>query len=1046
MINYNLYKIFNPDLNNLNNNQLLYHWKSKGYIENRIYSFDSFFKIYPNFNINSYKLNNPNLNINDNIELMAHWHFIGKYINNNSSLEECSKEDCYKKDCSKEDYSKEDFSLESIEITESLKENYKISLIKTDNILSSTTYIIISSNIEEINNKLEWINIFGDDEWYIILILNAIKYNNNIIPDNKIKILSIHLLPIEKYDLIKYYTIKQLNTIYYSFNDIFPNVNKIRLIEDNIFNKEKYDLINYPINLNKQIIGIYISSNKVEPTNKFFLKCLSRINYHEMNVIIFNEFNSNFYFNIDINFFIINNHDISIDKFIKNCDYLITNNLDIDIDYSHLNKIFYPEYQLLHYIDNLIIIKDNFDEEYYKNNLLVTEFNKYILNNNILYRTSILSDNKIYINNTYLNKYEYSFSSKNSYDNIIYTKYFDNDYGIIKNNNNYYIYFYNKNYLIDLDYINNNVPINTDYIYIYNSNDNKKIYNSGYILNFKINIIFIINNNFYYNYSNILYFLNDKYNNYNIIIYINNIDIKLINEIYINKLDKQNNVKIFYNSDNILKIDIDILLELYNNLDENSLILKFNDNYLIEPNINLENINMLFISKKLLFSNYYPNISIFKRELLLNLQDYLNNAYKFYYNNYNNNYENNLDYYISLYKNYYIYYNLYLDDIFIDIKNKSKDIQYITFINENTNIDEWHNFIKKIDDSTIQINIIEINSKKNEIKLKQKINYIYLNNLYLSDKFKLNISFAYNLILKIISISNFEYKYIQLEYSDQLIDKNIIYKIGCFDNFINNSNREEILVNFNNKIKEYHNANKSFDLKIMFHYLKNMDNINYNIWDKIKTVVINLDERTDRLFNTWEECNKINLYNVERFSAIKITENNQYKLIDNNKAWKKNNIEYIKSASGCKLSHLEILRQYNQDLNPDYLMILEDDVIFEENTLIYLNLALMDLKDIDWNILYLGINLKEKEDAIRVGHNILEIKNGLTTTAQIFKRSNIDKIIKWIEDSDIEIDNTYNLLENKYCVYPMCVYQSESYSDINKKNMDYGKFHKKFKY
>ena len=49
--------------------------------------------------------------------------------------------------------------------------------------------------------------------------------------------------------------------------------------------------------------------------------------------------------------------------------------------------------------------------------------------------------------------------------------------------------------------------------------------------------------------------------------------------------------------------------------------------------------------------------------------------------------------------------------------------------------------------------------------------------------------------------------------------------------------------------------------------------------------------------------------------------------------------------------------------------------------------------------------------------------------------------------SDIEIDNTYNkYLANKYCVYPMCVYQKESYSDINKEIINYGWFHKKFSY
>ena len=56
-----------------------------------------------------------------------------------------------------------------------------------------------------------------------------------------------------------------------------------------------------------------------------------------------------------------------------------------------------------------------------------------------------------------------------------------------------------------------------------------------------------------------------------------------------------------------------------------------------------------------------------------------------------------------------------------------------------------------------------------------------------------------------------------------------------------------------------------------------------------------------------------------------------------------------------------------------------------------------------------------------------------------------DQIIDIIENSNTEIDNTYqNNLENKYCVYPMCVYQKNFYSDINSKNMDYGPFHRKY--
>jgi GR25 family glycosyltransferase involved in LPS biosynthesis len=211
---------------------------------------------------------------------------------------------------------------------------------------------------------------------------------------------------------------------------------------------------------------------------------------------------------------------------------------------------------------------------------------------------------------------------------------------------------------------------------------------------------------------------------------------------------------------------------------------------------------------------------------------------------------------------------------------------------------------------------------------------------------------------------------------------------------------------------------------------------------------LNLDERKDRFEKILPEMCKINLTNFDRFSGIKISIDNckKYKLIDQNKAWKKNNLEYIKSATGCKMSHLEILKKY-KNCEEDYIMIIEDDAIFEKNTLIYMSLALYSLKNIDWNILFLSINLKKIEDAKRVGPNLLKINKGLTTTAQIFNKKNIENIIDIIEMSEIEIDNTYDqFIENKYCVYPMCVYQDKTYSDINKKVLDYGKFHKKFIY
>ena len=170
--------------------------------------------------------------------------------------------------------------------------------------------------------------------------------------------------------------------------------------------------------------------------------------------------------------------------------------------------------------------------------------------------------------------------------------------------------------------------------------------------------------------------------------------------------------------------------------------------------------------------------------------------------------------------------------------------------------------------------------------------------------------------------------------------------------------------------------------------------------------------------------------------------------IDISKMWKKDD-KYLIGATGCKMSHLNIMKNAlkDDDNNYKYILILEDDVIFDEFSIEYMNLSLeyIEKNNINFDILYLSVNLKKKDDAEKIDDSLLKIKNGLTTTGQIFKYSNLNKIIDIIESSNIEIDNTYqNNLENKYCVYPMCVYQKNFYSDINSKNMDYGPFHRKY--
>ena len=76
-----LYRELNNDLKHFNNNQLLDHYHNHGKYENRIYSYNQFYEIYPNFNIEIYKNFNYDLTHFNNDQLLCHYHNHGKYEN-----------------------------------------------------------------------------------------------------------------------------------------------------------------------------------------------------------------------------------------------------------------------------------------------------------------------------------------------------------------------------------------------------------------------------------------------------------------------------------------------------------------------------------------------------------------------------------------------------------------------------------------------------------------------------------------------------------------------------------------------------------------------------------------------------------------------------------------------------------------------------------------------------------------------------------------------------------------------------------------------------
>ena len=1113
MINYNFYKLFNPDLKKLNNNQLLIHLKKNNLKENRIYSIETFFNKYPYFECDQYKLYNIDIIINDKYELMYHWHSIG--LNENRICSDKYFNMLYP-----------DFQINNYEINNliniyDIKNKYHKNKINNE-ILNNT---ILNNTM---NNTLN--NILYNNNILSSVVIDSSDKNNlklNYLLDPKKDIISIYILN----KLFIPFILKSLSLLNYHEMNIILLSEKITFFNDiNIFdNFEKDD---------DKIILFNLSDYIISDNLEILLSSSFKINLINDNLTNFKKI------------FIPNN--LVSNDLIKNNIIYIDNTFN---NYFLQNNILISDY-------NYYIIKKNKLYKINKNNINSENLiNKLYVNQNFLNNYSYKEKVIDLFNNTKIINF-------NNQEDLF-------NYGIIYNNNNYYYKISNQYILCDLNYIKYNLPIDIEYIYIEKVYNNITI--TPFFFNLKMNIIFIINkdNNKYYK-LNIKYILNkEEYNNYNIILFFNNVPItdtdiyKEYDNIYtfnstkeilnidiilfLTKLADNNSLIIIidnkylinplfsldyinllfisrkllvtdyysnellslliFKKELLLSVKYNILYNLFENNDKNYLIIlykilkkiSFNNNYLkpydLDYDLNINIIDNYNIYENYTIDNYLAvNLKNYSLEKVLMLFDKNTNISE---NNIDNkliedkinklnNNINNLDILFYLYRINRINYQFFENNLKMKLKKYNSKYQIIIFINNNYNNDIIIDKINKLlTNNNTQINIIHFGYIYNDLFENYNINYIFLDITHIDNKYINNKLLAYNIVLNIFQKKYFEYKYIifyNIDNNTNNIDNNTdnidiekininnIYVSDNLNTIILNKNLPEIVGNFDPEIFTNNNNGIIYfiekinkldyidkvilkedcniinvlklidDKNILLDFFYNKNVIDYNIFNKIKTVIINLEDRKDRLNDVIEECHKIELYNFEIFNGIKINDQIYSKLLNRNKIWKRNNIEYFKSALGCKLSHLGVLKKYI-NINEEYLMILEDDIIFENNILTYLNLALFSLKNKNWDILYLSTNLKVKDDATKINNNLLKINKGLTTTGQIFKTKNIKKIIDIIEKSEVEIDNTYNeYLENKFCIYPMMAYQRKSYSDINKEVLDYGEFHKKFIY
>lgn len=194
---------------------------------------------------------------------------------------------------------------------------------------------------------------------------------------------------------------------------------------------------------------------------------------------------------------------------------------------------------------------------------------------------------------------------------------------------------------------------------------------------------------------------------------------------------------------------------------------------------------------------------------------------------------------------------------------------------------------------------------------------------------------------------------------------------------------------------------------------------------------INLDERVDRWEHSKLEFKKADILDrVNRFSAIK-EDDGRVGVI-------KSNLEIIKIAKKNKLKNV---------------LVFEDDFKFiVDNPQEVLSTSLEQSTGLDWYLFYLGANTHQK--LIKIKPNLILLKNSYAVHSMAYNEKSYDTFIRRY-DGIKRITNMDDILDvylskyfqNKHIclmVNPMMTTQMNSYSDIEKRNVNYNFIEERF--
>lgn len=133
--------------------------------------------------------------------------------------------------------------------------------------------------------------------------------------------------------------------------------------------------------------------------------------------------------------------------------------------------------------------------------------------------------------------------------------------------------------------------------------------------------------------------------------------------------------------------------------------------------------------------------------------------------------------------------------------------------------------------------------------------------------------------------------------------------------------------------------------------------------------------------------------------------------------------------------------QNSVDNDFDSILVFEDDAVILEPQINEIMNRIIDQLPDDWELIYLGCNPFGGFSCF-VSENLLQLNSGAYTThAVMYSKKGMEHILKWMDKTLSTIDGVIaNLVQpdmNCYATFPLLCAQSEGYSYIQQRNVDY---------